>query len=106
MVDGSENSFSKFADNTGLKEVTDKPEGHAAIQRDLDRVEKWDDRNLIIFNKEKYQDVALQRSNPRQSYIVEASLLESTEEPGDHWEHQAEHKTAVCLYWIYMERFL
>lgn len=33
--------------------VADKPEGRAAIQRDLGRLEKWANRSLIEFNKGK-----------------------------------------------------
>jgi len=29
------------------------PEGHAIIQREFDRREKWDDRNFMQFNKGK-----------------------------------------------------
>ncbi|KAK4815937.1 hypothetical protein QYF61_010194 [Mycteria americana] len=43
----------KFADDTKLGGVADRPEDHAAIQRDLNRLEKWADRNLMKFNKGK-----------------------------------------------------
>lgn len=33
--------------------VADSPDGHAAIQGDLERPEKWADGNLLKFNKDK-----------------------------------------------------
>lgn len=41
----------KFKDNLKLKRVADTPDSCAAIQKDLDGLEKWADRNPVKFNK-------------------------------------------------------
>ncbi|KAK4829816.1 hypothetical protein QYF61_006653 [Mycteria americana] len=52
--DVAECTLNKSADDTKLGGVADRPEGRAAIQRDLNRrLEKGPDRNLMKFNKEK-----------------------------------------------------
>jgi len=61
----TECTLSKFADNTKLGGVTDTPDGHAAIQKELDRVGNWANRSLMKFNKEKCQVLYLGQNNPR-----------------------------------------
>lgn len=47
LNDGTKYLLSKFADNTKLGGVADTSEGCAAIQRDLGRLEKWADKDLM-----------------------------------------------------------
>ncbi|GAB0178813.1 hypothetical protein GRJ2_000346600 [Grus japonensis] len=64
MDSGIECTLSKFADNTKLCGVVNMLEGRDAIQRDLDRLERWACANSMNFNKAKCKVLYVGQRNP------------------------------------------
>lgn len=74
-----DHTLSNFADDTKLGRVSDIPDGCAAIQSDLDRLE----RNVIKLSKEKCKILHLRRNNPRHWHRLGA----------EHWKAALQKKT-------------
>ncbi|GAB0206137.1 mitochondrial enolase superfamily member 1 [Grus japonensis] len=83
MDSGIECTLSKFANNTKLRGVVDTLEGRDAIQRDLDRLERWDHANRMKFNKAKCKVLHVDQHNPKHNYRLGREWTESSPEEKD-----------------------
>jgi len=83
MDSGIECTLRKFGDNTKLCGAVDVLEGRDAIQRDLDRHERWARENLMKFIKAKCKVLHMGQGNPKHNYRLRGEWIESSSEEED-----------------------
>ncbi|PKU42735.1 rna-directed dna polymerase from mobile element jockey-like [Limosa lapponica baueri] len=75
---GTECTLSKFINDTKLCGAVNTLEVRDAIQRDLDRLERWSCANDMKFNKAKCKVLHVSQGNPKNKYRLGRKWIESS----------------------------
>ncbi|GAB0195553.1 mitochondrial enolase superfamily member 1 [Grus japonensis] len=76
-------TLSKFANDTKLCGGVNMLEGRDAIQRDLDRLQRWARANRMKFSKAKCKVLHVRRRNPKHDYRLGEEWIESSPKEKD-----------------------
>lgn len=74
--DVTECTLSKLTENKKLGEVADTPQDCVAIQKNLDNLEKWVERNVMKFSKGKCKFLRQRKNKFMYQYRLESSSAE------------------------------
>jgi len=85
MDSGIERTLTSFANDTKLYGPVNMLEGWDAMQRELDRLERWAGVNLMKFSKAKCKVLYTGQGNPKHKYSLGREWMESSPEEKDLW---------------------
>ncbi|PKU44872.1 rna-directed dna polymerase from mobile element jockey-like [Limosa lapponica baueri] len=75
-------TLSKFADDSKLGGAVDTLEGRDAIQRNIDRLERWACANLMKLNRAKCKVLHVCWGNPKNKYMLNVEWIEGSPPQG------------------------